>query len=55
MCRAVPRLAVHMLGYAGKTLVRREIGEKVTFSLSYKKSYRPFPAGSCGPKNDLGS
>ena len=32
VCRAVPRLAAHMLGYAGKTLVRREIGEKVPFA-----------------------
>ena len=55
MCRAVPRLAAHMLGYAGKTLVRRKIGEKVPFALSFQKSYRPFPAGSCGPKSDLGS
>ena len=53
MCRAVPRLAAHMLGYAGKTLVRREIGEKVPFALSFQKSYRPFPAGSCGPKSDF--
>ena len=51
MCRAVPRLAAHMLGYAGKTLVRREIGEKVPFALSFQKSYRPFPAGS--PAGDL--
>ena len=29
MCRAVPRLGAHMLGYAGKTLVRRQIGEKL--------------------------
>ena len=46
MCRTVPRLAAHMLGYAGKTLVRREIGEKVPFALSFQKSYMPFPAGS---------
>ena len=55
MCRAVPRLGAHMLGYAGKTLVRRQIGEKVPFALSFQLSYRPFPAGSRGPKSDLGS
>ena len=54
MCRAVPRLGAHMLGYAGKTLVRRQIGEKVPFALSFQLSYRPFPAGSRGPKSDLG-
>ena len=30
------RLAAHMLGYAGKTLVWREIGEKVPFALSFQ-------------------
>ena len=50
VCRAVPRLAAHMLGYAGKTLVRREIGEKFPFALSFQKSYRPFPAGPVAPK-----
>ena len=29
VCMAVPRLASHMLGYAGKTLVRWKMGEKV--------------------------
>ena len=34
--RAVPRLAAHMLGYAGKTLVRWKMGETVPFALSFQ-------------------
>ena len=47
---AVPRLAAHMLGYAGKTLVRREIGKKVPFALSFQKSYSLFLLGPVAPK-----
>ena len=36
LCRAVPRLAADMLGCAGKTLVRREMGEKVPLALSFQ-------------------
>ena len=51
MCRAVPRLAAHMLGYAGKTLVRREIGEKVPFALSFSEELQAFNLlGPVAPK-----
>ena len=49
VCRAVPRLAAHMLGYAGKTLVRREIGEKVPFALSFQKVTGLFLLGHVAP------
>ena len=39
-----------MLGYAGKSLVRRKIGEKVPFALSFQKSYRPFLLSPVAPK-----
>ena len=47
---AVPRLAAHMLGYAGKTLVRRKIGEKVPFALSFRRVTGLFLLGPVAPK-----
>ena len=50
MCRAVPRLAAHMLGYAGKTLVRRKIGEKVPSSYLFRRVTGLFLLGPVAPK-----
>ena len=50
MCRVVPRLAAHMLGYAGKSLVRRKIGEKVPFALSFRRVTGLFLLGPVAPK-----
>ena len=54
MCRAVPRLAAHMLGYAGKSLVRRKIGEKV-LSRYLSEELQAFSCWVLWPQSDLGS
>ena len=50
VCRAVTRLAANMLGYAGKTLVRRKMGEKVLSRYLFSRVTGLFLLGPVAPK-----
>ena len=51
MCRAVPRLAAHMLGYAGKSLVRRKNWRKGPFRAIFSEEFTGlFLLGPVAPK-----
>ena len=50
MCRAVPRLAAHMLGYAGKTLVRRKLAKRSLSRYLFIRVTGLFLLGPVAPK-----
>ena len=50
MCRAVPRLAAHMLGYAGKSLVRRKLAKRSLSRYLFRRVRGLFLLGPVAPK-----